>query len=174
MGSILNPLYTAVSWVIINIHNLLSPIFGSASGVTWSLSIIGLNNDNCDLSLVVVVLRLLPPIISSTLMLNVEDKTCVRNFIFTLIEQIRPPVPTDSMTSDEPSVSTTPAAGIDTNGTISSPPLLAVVGLLLQRLLTHHSSLLFESLPACVDFLAVELLKPPSTRLLYVIDGVCL
>ena len=42
MGSILNPLYTAVSWVIINIHNLLSPIFGSASGVTWSLSIIGL------------------------------------------------------------------------------------------------------------------------------------
>jgi len=42
MGSILNPLYTAVSWVIINIHDLLSPIFGSASGVTWSLSIIGL------------------------------------------------------------------------------------------------------------------------------------
>ena len=42
MGSILNPLYTAVSWVIITIHGLLSPIFGSASGVTWSLSIIGL------------------------------------------------------------------------------------------------------------------------------------
>jgi YidC/Oxa1 family membrane protein insertase len=42
MGSILNPLYTAVSWVIISIHELLAPIFGSASGVTWSLSIIGL------------------------------------------------------------------------------------------------------------------------------------
>jgi YidC/Oxa1 family membrane protein insertase len=42
MGTILNPLYTAVSWVIISIHGLLSPIFGSASGVTWSLSIIGL------------------------------------------------------------------------------------------------------------------------------------
>ena len=42
MGSILNPLYTAVSWVIISIHEILSPIFGSASGVTWSLSIIGL------------------------------------------------------------------------------------------------------------------------------------
>ena len=42
MGSILNPLYTAVSWVIITIHELLAPIFGSASGVTWSLSIIGL------------------------------------------------------------------------------------------------------------------------------------
>ena len=42
MGAILNPLYTAVSWVIISIHDLLAPIFGSASGVTWSLSIIGL------------------------------------------------------------------------------------------------------------------------------------
>ena len=42
MGSILNPLYTAVSWVIISIHGLLAPIFGSSSGVTWSLSIIGL------------------------------------------------------------------------------------------------------------------------------------
>jgi YidC/Oxa1 family membrane protein insertase len=42
MGSILNPLYTAVSWVIISIHEILSPFFGSASGVTWSLSIIGL------------------------------------------------------------------------------------------------------------------------------------
>ena len=42
MGSILNPLYTAVSWVILSIHEVLSPIFGSASGVTWSLSIIGL------------------------------------------------------------------------------------------------------------------------------------
>ena len=42
MDSILNPLYIAVSWVIIKIHDLLSPIFGSSSGVTWSLSIIGL------------------------------------------------------------------------------------------------------------------------------------
>ena len=42
MDSILKPLYIAVSWVIIKIHDLLSPIFGSSSGVTWSLSIIGL------------------------------------------------------------------------------------------------------------------------------------
>jgi YidC/Oxa1 family membrane protein insertase len=42
MDSILKPLYIAVSWVIVRIHDLLSPIFGSSSGVTWSLSIIGL------------------------------------------------------------------------------------------------------------------------------------
>ena len=42
MDSILKPLYIAVSWVIIKIHDLLSPIFGSSSGITWSLSIIGL------------------------------------------------------------------------------------------------------------------------------------
>jgi len=42
MGSILNPLYIAVSWVIITIHKLLSPIFGKDSGVAWSLSIVGL------------------------------------------------------------------------------------------------------------------------------------
>jgi YidC/Oxa1 family membrane protein insertase len=42
MDSILKPLYIAVSWVIVKIHDLLSPIFGSSSGVTWSLSIIGL------------------------------------------------------------------------------------------------------------------------------------
>jgi YidC/Oxa1 family membrane protein insertase len=42
MDSILKPLYIAVSWVIVGIHDLLSPIFGSSSGVTWSLSIIGL------------------------------------------------------------------------------------------------------------------------------------
>ena len=42
MDSILKPLYIVVSWVIIKIHDLLSPIFGSSSGVTWSLSIIGL------------------------------------------------------------------------------------------------------------------------------------
>jgi YidC/Oxa1 family membrane protein insertase len=42
MDSILNPLYIAVSWVIVTIHNLLSPIFGKNSGVTWSLAIMGL------------------------------------------------------------------------------------------------------------------------------------
>jgi YidC/Oxa1 family membrane protein insertase len=42
MGSIMNALYTAVSWVIMEIHDLLTPAFGSDSGVTWTLSIIGL------------------------------------------------------------------------------------------------------------------------------------
>ena len=42
MGSIMNALYTAVSWVIMEIHDLLTPAFGSYSGVTWTLSIIGL------------------------------------------------------------------------------------------------------------------------------------
>jgi YidC/Oxa1 family membrane protein insertase len=42
MDTILNPLYFAVSWVIITIHDLLSPIFSEDSGVSWSLSIIGL------------------------------------------------------------------------------------------------------------------------------------
>ena len=42
MGSILNPLYIAVSWVIINIHKLVSPIFGATSGISWALAIIGL------------------------------------------------------------------------------------------------------------------------------------
>jgi YidC/Oxa1 family membrane protein insertase len=42
MGSILNPLYIAVSWVIISIHKLLKPIFGANSGAAWSLAIIGL------------------------------------------------------------------------------------------------------------------------------------
>ena len=42
MDSILNPLYIAVSWVIMGIHDLLSPIFNKDSGVTWSLSIMGL------------------------------------------------------------------------------------------------------------------------------------
>jgi len=42
MDNILKPLYIAVTWVIVGIHDLLSPIFGSSSGVTWSLSIIGL------------------------------------------------------------------------------------------------------------------------------------
>ena len=42
MNSILNPLYIAVSWVIVTIHDLLTPIFGTNSGVTWSLAIMGL------------------------------------------------------------------------------------------------------------------------------------
>ena len=42
MGSILNPLYNAVSGVIVLIHKALSPIFGKDSGVTWALSIVGL------------------------------------------------------------------------------------------------------------------------------------
>lgn len=42
MGSILNPLYTAVSAVIMAIHKVLSPIFGTDSGVTWTLAIVGL------------------------------------------------------------------------------------------------------------------------------------
>ena len=42
MNTILNPLYIAVSWVIVTIHGLLSPIFGEASGVSWSVAIIGL------------------------------------------------------------------------------------------------------------------------------------
>ena len=42
MGSIMNALYTAVSWVIMLIHDALSPVFGKGSGVTWTLSIVGL------------------------------------------------------------------------------------------------------------------------------------
>jgi len=42
MGFILNPLYNFVSGVIVGIHNLLTPLFGKDSGVTWSLSIVGL------------------------------------------------------------------------------------------------------------------------------------
>ena len=42
MGAILDPLYWLVSGVMVVIHRLLSPIFGATSGVTWSVSIIGL------------------------------------------------------------------------------------------------------------------------------------
>jgi YidC/Oxa1 family membrane protein insertase len=38
----MNALYTAVSWVIMLIHDALAPVFGSGSGVTWTLSIVGL------------------------------------------------------------------------------------------------------------------------------------
>lgn len=42
MSSILKPLYIAVSWVIISIHKLVSPMLGADSGLSWALSIIGL------------------------------------------------------------------------------------------------------------------------------------
>jgi YidC/Oxa1 family membrane protein insertase len=42
MGFILNPLYNIVSGVIVFIHKVLSPVFGTNSGVTWALSIMGL------------------------------------------------------------------------------------------------------------------------------------
>ena len=42
MGFILDPLYTVVSGIMIAFHKVLSPIFGFDSGVTWSLSIMGL------------------------------------------------------------------------------------------------------------------------------------
>lgn len=42
MSSILNPLYIAVSWVIVTIHKVVSPIFSPDSGTSWTLSIIGL------------------------------------------------------------------------------------------------------------------------------------
>ena len=37
---ILNPIYEAVAWVLKQIYNGLSPVFGDASGWTWALSII--------------------------------------------------------------------------------------------------------------------------------------
>jgi YidC/Oxa1 family membrane protein insertase len=44
MGTILNPLYFAVSWVIVTFHSLLGYIFGKDShgSIKWSLAIIGL------------------------------------------------------------------------------------------------------------------------------------
>ena len=39
---IFNPLYIAVSWVIMFFHGLLAPLFGTDSGVTWGFAIIGL------------------------------------------------------------------------------------------------------------------------------------
>ena len=35
-------LETAVSWILVTFHALLSPMFGDASGITWGLSIVGL------------------------------------------------------------------------------------------------------------------------------------
>jgi YidC/Oxa1 family membrane protein insertase len=44
MGTILNPLYFAVSWVIVTFHSLLGYVFGKNShgSIKWSLAIIGL------------------------------------------------------------------------------------------------------------------------------------
>ena len=44
MGSILNPLYYAVSWVMVTFHSLLGYVFGKNGNesIKWSLSIIGL------------------------------------------------------------------------------------------------------------------------------------
>ncbi|HXT93134.1 MAG TPA: membrane protein insertase YidC, partial [Trebonia sp.] len=47
--SILNPLFDAVAWVMMQIHAGLSHLFGPASGVTWLLSIV----------LLVVLMRLI-------------------------------------------------------------------------------------------------------------------
>ncbi|HTZ26798.1 MAG TPA: membrane protein insertase YidC [Streptosporangiaceae bacterium] len=37
---LLNPIYEAVAWVLKQIYNFLSPIFGTTSGWTWALSIV--------------------------------------------------------------------------------------------------------------------------------------
>ena len=37
---IFNPLYDAISWIILLFHGLFQPIFGADSGVSWSLAII--------------------------------------------------------------------------------------------------------------------------------------
>ena len=42
MGFVLDPLYGFVSGVIVLFHKALTPIFGTDSGVTWTLSIMGL------------------------------------------------------------------------------------------------------------------------------------
>ena len=44
MSTILNPIYFAVSWVIVTLHNLLGYIVGKNEheSLKWSLAIIGL------------------------------------------------------------------------------------------------------------------------------------
>ncbi|OEV10481.1 membrane protein insertase YidC [Streptomyces nanshensis] len=39
MDTILSPLYTAVSWIIVQFHSLFSLVFGQSSGWSWGLSI---------------------------------------------------------------------------------------------------------------------------------------
>jgi YidC/Oxa1 family membrane protein insertase len=38
----MQPLYIAVSWIIVQLHALLAPIFGTNSGAAWGLAIVGL------------------------------------------------------------------------------------------------------------------------------------
>jgi YidC/Oxa1 family membrane protein insertase len=40
VGNPLNPIYEAVAWVLKQIYDFLSPIFGTTSGWTWALSIV--------------------------------------------------------------------------------------------------------------------------------------
>jgi len=40
VGNPLNPIYEAVAWVLRQIYDFLSPIFGTTSGWTWALSIV--------------------------------------------------------------------------------------------------------------------------------------
>ncbi len=49
MSTILGPIETAVSWIMVMFHSLFSPVFGASSGWAWGLSIVGL----------VVVIRIL-------------------------------------------------------------------------------------------------------------------
>jgi YidC/Oxa1 family membrane protein insertase len=39
---ILNPLKLVVSWILVQFHALISPLFGDGTGVSWALSIVGL------------------------------------------------------------------------------------------------------------------------------------
>ncbi len=39
---ILNPLKLVVSWILVQFHSLISPLFGDGTGVSWALSIVGL------------------------------------------------------------------------------------------------------------------------------------
>ena len=42
LGSILSPLYTAVSWIIVQFHSLYSQVFPADSGWAWGLAIVSL------------------------------------------------------------------------------------------------------------------------------------
>ena len=42
MDTILNPLYYAVSWIIVQFHSFFSLIFNPNSGAAWGLSIVSL------------------------------------------------------------------------------------------------------------------------------------
>jgi YidC/Oxa1 family membrane protein insertase len=42
VGTILSPLYTVVSWIIVQFHSLYSLIFAADSGLAWGLSIVSL------------------------------------------------------------------------------------------------------------------------------------